>query len=747
MNPINQIPNSGADVNIILKMDIHMIFDILKFVILEVPVIFFCEKKLSLVNMVKSFEEIIFPFSYPFPVIEILPKVYYKSLEKLSCFLVGINQKYKNEFFQENGINLNDKEFVAVDIREEQVKYHYFNNKKEKYGILLKDFSGKIEKNQKVNKISKKDIKFPQHYLDKLIKNISNLLIDENRLKKKINDIKSEDIRYVFFYFFISMFQNYKSFLELSPKELKDAFTGLDNYNKIDIKKMFKCDEFISKDMDTIDFYGCFLDTKIFKNFLIKNLFPSTIEEKMEILLLDENIRKKKNKKMKNKFFQENTYFLDSDIFKIKDNNVERIRIDNYNNIEMYSKIKEESKIINFPLLDDKKMESIYINNFLNKDVQIKNLYVEFYTECLRMLKEKKFLDGYSNIGYNINITDTLKPNKEPYVLKLWILLICYSFNHLDLDEKWIIVYEFLYEIRTNILLKNTIIDPFLSEIIFSTFTKYGDKQMCSLIYKELYEFTYIKEDYITFMKLHKKFINDKNEYEKVFPKNTFLKKRNYNIFNLPKNTKMEIVLINPHSQCQRVDLYPTIINFKEQDDYKLMFGCPICHKFRKATITVSIGKENNEDISYQLYSSKALFYAIKELGDYDMQTFYKEHTEIFFNLIILFQLRGIFYEFLFPYKNWIPKKEFDINKLEEEKIKFNFVKKDKNKNKPKWYDVIEEKEGRVNILSKIMPSKVSNVENFKKKEIINSIDFFKKYEKKIVKNNMRLTKKKKLES
>ena len=163
MNPINQIPNSGADVNIILKMDIHMIFDILKFVILEVPVIFFCEKKLSLVNMVKSFEEIIFPFSYPFPVIEILPKVYYKSLEKLSCFLVGINQKYKNEFFQENGINLNDKEFVAVDIREEQVKYHYFNNKKEKYGILLKDFSGKIEKNQKVNKISKKDIKFPQH--------------------------------------------------------------------------------------------------------------------------------------------------------------------------------------------------------------------------------------------------------------------------------------------------------------------------------------------------------------------------------------------------------------------------------------------------------------------------------------------------------------------------------------------------------------------------------------------------------
>lgn len=135
-----------------------------------------------------------------------------------------------------------------------------------------------------------------------------------------------------------------------------------------------------------------------------------------------------------------------------------------------------------------------------------------------------------------------------------------------------------------------------------------------------------------------------KMNMKKYFQK-YFFKKRNYNIFNLPKNTKMEIVLINPHI-CQRIDLYPTIINFKEQDDYKLMFGCPICHKFRKATITVSIGKENNEDISYQLYSSKALFYAIKELGDYDMQTFYKEHTEIFFNLIILFQLRVFFMNF-----------------------------------------------------------------------------------------------------
>ena len=74
----------------------NTIFDILKYVILEVPVIIFCKDKLILANTVKAFEEILFPFDYPFPIIEILPKTYYKSLEKLSTFLVGLNQNYKD---------------------------------------------------------------------------------------------------------------------------------------------------------------------------------------------------------------------------------------------------------------------------------------------------------------------------------------------------------------------------------------------------------------------------------------------------------------------------------------------------------------------------------------------------------------------------------------------------------------------------------------------------------------------------
>ena len=746
LNPINQIPNTCADIKFILRIQQKTIFDILKYIILEVPVIFFNEDKLILANTVKAFEEILYPFSYPFPVIEILPKVYYKSLEKLSTFLVGINQKYNKDFFEENDINLNDKEYVIVNLLEEEPKCLYRKNKIEKYGILLKDFDKKIEKNQKIEKSSKEYINFPKHYLNKTIQKLIKLSIGKGGSKKNISEIDNNNVRYEFFYFFVNMFQHYKSFLNLNSTDLLQYYKDAEN-NSIKTDTIFNFKEFISKDMDSIDFYGSFINTKIFKNFLIKNLYPSTVEEKMEILFLDENIRKKKNRKIFNQLFQENTPFLDNDIFKIKEGNDQIISINYENKNELLSIDNVEEQVNNFPLLDEKKMDNLFKNNFLKKEDPVKNLYMEFYTICMPILKDKKYLEGYSGLGYKINLTEEIKTNNEPYVLKLWILLVCYSFKHLDDEEKWIIFYEFLSEIQNNISTRNNLIDPFLSDLIFSTFVNYGDKQMCSLIYKELSESNNVKEDYITFMKLHKKFIKNKYEYEKIFPKDTSLKERNYNIFNLPNNKKMEIVLISPNPECQMVNLKPVLLNFSGQQEEALMYKCPICQKLKKAEVTVSIGKTKQEDLTYQLYSAKYLFYFIKDLGDYNMQTFYQEHTGIFFNLFILFQLRGNFYEFLFPYKDGKDFNGFDKDKLYvKSNKKIKFIKKEKNKDKPKWYEVIEDVQGRQSRLSQIVPSKINNVENFKYSENMNSEMFFKKYNKKIVRNTLRLTKKNKTE-
>jgi len=462
-------------------------------------------------------------------------------------------------------------------------------------------------------------------------------------------------------------------------------------------------------------------------------------------LFLDENIKKKKNKYMINQLFQENTPFLDCDEFKIKPGSEVIFSINFAHEKESNRKNNVEEIDKNFPLLDEKKMDILFKNNFLIKDQHKNNLYIDFYTPCLRILKDKKYTEGYSNIGYNINFTKDLKTNNEPYVLKLWILLVCYSFKRIDDEEKWIIFYEFLWEIQNNI--SNSLIDPFLVDLIFSTFIKYGDKQMCSLLYKELNECVNVKEDYITFMKLHKKFLRNKYEYEKIFPKNAFLKERNYNIFNLPSNKRMEIVLISQNPGCPMVNLKPTILNFSGQDEGILTYKCPICQKYKEALVTVSLGKGKKEDLTYKLYSAKYLFYYVKNLGDYNMQTFYKEHTEIFFNLFILFQLRVNFYEFIFPYKGRKDFIGFDPNKLYvKSNKKIKYVKKDKNKDNPKWYDVIEDVRGRQKRLTQIIPSKINNLENFKHSETLSSEMFFKKYNKKIVRNTLRLSKKPKIE-
>ena len=71
---------------------------------------------------------------------------------------------------------------------------------------------------------------------------------------------------------------------------------------------------------------------------------------------------------------------------------------------------------------------------------------------------------------------------------------------------------------------------------MISTFIKYGDKNMCSLLYKELLVIPCVKDNYLIFTQLHKKFINRKDEFKFSLPKETILKERNYNLFDSQEN-------------------------------------------------------------------------------------------------------------------------------------------------------------------------------------------------------------------
>ena len=730
LNKVNNIPKAVSDLKTIFNLlNINKVFDIMKFIILEVPVIIFCLDKLILSNVVKSFEELLFPFTYPYSVIENLPKTYYKSLEKLSCFIVGINQKYSKEFFEVNNINLNDKEYVIVSLSEEDPDYLFIKKNINKYGILLKDYNKNMQKNKMTEKYLIKDVSFPKHYQTKFMKKLNRLLFNgKSGCQKIINDAINDDIKYQFYYFFTSMLQHYKSFLVNDSQKLASLFSKVEN-DTIDLNDLFKFQEFILKTDDSIDFFNFFMATRIWKNFLIKNIYPSTIDEKLEVLLLDENIRKKKNKNMIKSLFKENTPFLETNKFDLKNNENIRIAYDKGEVMYLASIQLETQK--DFPLLNKEKMETLYKQNFLMPNFKVKNLYIDYYKECLSILNDKKFLEGYNNIGYKINLSDELNSKQEDFILKLWFLLICYVFKYLDNGEKWILFNELLKEIQSMVTpYKILIFDHFFTHLMFSTFIEYGDKLMCSLIYKELSDIPCVKEDYLTFTQLHKKFMSKKEEFKFTLPKNTLLKERNFNLYNLPKGNKMTLNIMATcyNKNCKYVvNLKYNILNFADVKTNEIKFECNICHKVQNAKVKVSFGNPTDHQ-DYQLYRPKYLFYYIKDLGDFDMNSFYKEHTEIFFNLIIIFQLRFHSYDFLFPYKDIKNYPGFDPKKLEVKREgEDKFIYKNKDENKKKWYENISGTQLKQRRFSKLIPSRKGSVCTFRTFEPLSSMEFFQK--------------------
>ena len=121
------------------------------------------------------------------------------------------------------------------------------------------------------------------------------------------------------------------------------------------------------------------------------------------------------------------------------------------------------------------------------------------------------------------------------------------------------------------------------------------------------------------------------------------------------------------------------------------------------------------------------------------MDDFYAKHTVIFFNLIVLFQLRHYSYDFIFPYKerklifNNKPYYGFNPEKLEEQKGGENkYIYRNPNANKIKWYEnispALQLKQRR---FSKLIPSRRGSVGTFKTFEPLSSAAFFKKNKKK----------------
>ena len=91
------------------------IIKIYRYILLEIPILFFCVKKEILSNFIENLLSFLTPFNYSLPNVSILSDKFYGLINSESKFIFGINEKYRPQFFRDNNIDI-DKNIIVVNI-------------------------------------------------------------------------------------------------------------------------------------------------------------------------------------------------------------------------------------------------------------------------------------------------------------------------------------------------------------------------------------------------------------------------------------------------------------------------------------------------------------------------------------------------------------------------------------------------------------------------------------------------------
>lgn len=329
---------------------IEEIFNIIKYIILEEPILFFCDDKEVLSNIIESFVSLLFPLNYPHPVITILPEQNYPLISLSKHFIYGINCKYSEEIVNKKVI-LDGAKFIRIILVEKRFKsilnsdepdlnnFSYYTTLQaddNKPLIRISQIEGSayeddLKESRYINE--KRKISLPKHYFEKcsrrLEKAISEKLKDiqlKNKTKsisdEEKNSIINNEIRENFIYFFTCILLKYQ---ENCVKFEKKNDSNVEYYERgaeleqkyhsdnLKITDLFNCDDFVNS-TPYLDrpFYKFFFETKIFFNFIKKKIFALSIQDKFDIMYFDDEINKKLSRETQLK--KKETKFLDQDL-------------------------------------------------------------------------------------------------------------------------------------------------------------------------------------------------------------------------------------------------------------------------------------------------------------------------------------------------------------------------------------------------------------------------------------------------
>ena len=515
LGDLNKVRLYSYKMQMIFSFSLENILEIYKWILLEQPVLFFSEDKEKLTNIFETFINMLFPFQYQGPHCSILPENDSGIIEHEEYFVFGINSKWeindgdkKINYFEKVNMNL----FKTVLICDIDNKKIFPIRQHQKLIVLNNNFPKTDNFNIKLILPSENNIdifspgerfKLPQKYGDKLknkLKDISKKFSNEIKYSEEANKLISES----FIYFLASIFKDYNEYLlnaENDIIKINDAFLK-ENILNINMEKLFNSSQFIKKSIEKNDdplFFQIFFQTNLFRNFLFRK-YQNLEKDKFDILLFDETIVKKKNKR--EILWAKETKFIDSKNFTTKSvyicENPTEFSEDEINKI----KSKKDELVNYFQKYDGNKI-SYYIfpkllfdNKFfeISKKTEYKfneEQLAKIFSESEKNLKELEN-NNYFKI-YEGALVNRYCFDKNQYFIEnemrnnvgyLWLSIFCFTFYYCDEMDK---TYRF-QELFNNLKKMEIILLPQkkIFDYIFMTLINYGFDSMVVKFYDYL---------------------------------------------------------------------------------------------------------------------------------------------------------------------------------------------------------------------------------------------------------------------
>lgn len=643
------------------------IIRIFKYILFEIPILIFSEDRSFLSLIINIFITFLSPFKYAFPHISILPKDLYGLINTEKVFIFGINQTYKEEFFEKNKIEL-DKSIVIIskeyDLKRKgsigkiDEKIYDINNTSKL--IIEKKFSFKYEQNICDNQ--KFSVEIPSVFKRKLSEDISRCLSLKKNIFTKDNPMKDLTIKIqnVFYKFFVNILGGYTDFLQKKVNLNNESkfCNGNINYRnkKIFSKEIFNFEEYLGtfkKEKELQIFYSTFISTSLFHNFIYDKFYNTDHIyqlciwqfDQLTILKKHTELRKKNEKTLFDNFksnvikkikvekkeeinVTENNTFSNNDIisfmvdegknsdillkygqiFKVKDFN----KSNNSKNKKEKDKVKEKdnySKLIEinyciFPKLIFDLTNNNNLNFFSNDIVN------SFILNCKQKKEEyekNKVYDYYDSFFKKLPEKPLeykfFKLNQTNYIYYIWIILSSCSLWYCEIDER-IFRIERIFEIIKDL----DYIEEFVLNILFLNIYKFGDKFYLIKTYL-LYNQMTGSINYYFLNLLSEKLKVIENENDSTNKENNEL----YEANDLTLNKRYLIELTNDFSKKRRGKLS------KEQEISKeieqIIFSseqeCQYCKEITNIDPKMIIennnenDKTNNNNLDFKLYTYK----------------------------------------------------------------------------------------------------------------------------------------------